>query len=169
MSFSLDTADKQRSPAPTTRAGRRIVRVGMFAAALLAGFGVFAGWLFLGNENRAAGQGPRTQPSVSVVATAAEKGDINVYITGLGTVTALYTATIHTRVDGQVMKVPFKEGDIVKKDALRWRSTRGRSRRPCSRPRASWRGQGAACRSQTGLEAVRHSCQAGFDSTADKR
>ena len=46
------------------------------------------------------------------------KGDINVYITGLGTVTALYTATIHTRVNGQVMKVPFKEGDIVKKDAL---------------------------------------------------
>ena len=42
----------------------------------------------------------------------------NVYITGLGTVTALYTATIHTRVNGQVMKVPFKEGDIVKKGAL---------------------------------------------------
>jgi multidrug efflux system membrane fusion protein len=90
----------------------------MVAAALLAGFGVYAGWLLLGNGTRAAGQGPRPQPSIPVVATAAEQGDIHVYITGLGTVTALYTATIHTRVDGQVMKVPFKEGDIVKKDAL---------------------------------------------------
>ena len=67
----------------------------------------------------AAGQGPPLATfAVPVVTAAAAKGDINVYITGLGTVTALYTATILTRVTGQVMEVPFKEGDIVKKGAL---------------------------------------------------
>lgn len=46
------------------------------------------------------------------VATAKE-GDLPVYYTGLGTVTAFYTVTVHTRVDGQIMQVYFKEGQFV--------------------------------------------------------
>jgi len=117
MEFPLDTEDKRNSGMEITHAGRRRWRVGVFAA-LLAGFGVYAGWMLFGNGTRAAGQAPPSPPSVPVVAVAAKQGDIPVYITGLGTVTALYTATIHTRVDGQVMKVPFTEGDIVKDGAL---------------------------------------------------
>ena len=115
MAIPLDTEQEQKSGVEITRAGGRKWRVGAFTA-LLAGLAVYAGWMFLGNH--ASGQGPPRIFAVPVVTAAAAKGDINVYITGLGTVTALYTATIHTRVDGQVMKVPFKEGDVVKKDAL---------------------------------------------------
>jgi len=50
---------------------------------------------------------------VPVVAAKSRKGDIGVYITGLGAVTPIYTVTVKSRVDGQLMKVLYKEGDIV--------------------------------------------------------
>jgi multidrug efflux system membrane fusion protein len=50
-----------------------------------------------------------------VVVATAEKGDIGVYVTGLGTVTPLNTITVTTRVDGQLMDVFYKEGDKVTK------------------------------------------------------
>src|SRR4029077_19252076 len=46
-----------------------------------------------------------------------EKGDIGVYVTGLGTVTPLNTITVTTRVDGQLMTVAYKEGEMVQKGA----------------------------------------------------
>lgn len=52
--------------------------------------------------------------AVPVVAGVARKGDMPVYLTGLGTVTAFQTVTIHSRVDGELMKVYFKEGELVK-------------------------------------------------------
>jgi multidrug efflux system membrane fusion protein len=44
----------------------------------------------------------------------AKKMTVPVYLTGLGNVSAFYTVTVKTRVDGQLMKVDFKEGDFVK-------------------------------------------------------
>lgn len=51
-------------------------------------------------------------PTPVGVATA-RRGDIPVYLDGLGNVIAYYTVTVHTRVDGQLMSVGFREGQFV--------------------------------------------------------
>jgi membrane fusion protein, multidrug efflux system len=52
--------------------------------------------------------------AVPVVETQAQTGNIGVYVTGLGAITPIYTVTVKSRVDGQLMEVHFKEGDLVK-------------------------------------------------------
>ena len=54
---------------------------------------------------------------VPVVAAPAERGDLPVYFNGLGTVTAFNTVTVHTRVDGQITKINFQEGQFVQQGA----------------------------------------------------
>jgi multidrug efflux system membrane fusion protein len=53
-----------------------------------------------------------------VVAVKATRGNIGVYYTGLGAVTPIYTVTLKSRVDGELMSVHYKEGDLVKKGDL---------------------------------------------------
>jgi len=50
---------------------------------------------------------------IPVAAAPAARGDMPVYLDGLGSVTPVYTVSIHTRVDGQLMNVYFKEGQFV--------------------------------------------------------
>src|SRR5581483_6460487 len=67
---------------------------------------------------RSAAGGSRGAMVVPVVAAKAQKGDIGVYYSGLGSVTPIYTVTVKTRVDGQLMNVFYKEGQTVNKGAL---------------------------------------------------
>jgi membrane fusion protein, multidrug efflux system len=50
----------------------------------------------------------------AVVAAPATSGDVNVYLNGLGTVTPLRTVTVRSRVDGELIRVLFSEGQVVK-------------------------------------------------------
>jgi multidrug efflux system membrane fusion protein len=56
--------------------------------------------------------------AASVAVAKVEKQDVPVYLVGLGSVTAFYTANIKSRVDGQIMHVNFKEGQLVKEGDL---------------------------------------------------
>jgi membrane fusion protein, multidrug efflux system len=52
-------------------------------------------------------------PGVPVAAAPVKRGDLNRYLSAIGTVTAFNTVTVKTRVDGQIVNVAFKEGQTV--------------------------------------------------------
>jgi membrane fusion protein, multidrug efflux system len=64
-----------------------------------------------GKGGRFPGGGGGPQP---VAVASAQRGDINIVQTALGTVTALRTVTVKPRVDGQLRDVLFTEGQLVK-------------------------------------------------------
>src|ERR1700680_3604977 len=68
-----------------------------------------------GKQQKAQAAGPR---SVSVAIAQVQRQDVPVYLSGLGSVTAFNTANIKSRVDGQIMKVNFREGQNVKQGEL---------------------------------------------------
>src|SRR6478672_11328767 len=55
---------------------------------------------------------------VPIIAAPARTGEVGVYLSGLGTVTPLATVTVRSRVDGQLMRVNFREGQLVKAGEL---------------------------------------------------
>ena len=69
------------------------------------------------SQNKQAGAEAATKKAASravpVAGTAARTGDLGVYLTGLGTVTAINTVTVRSRVDGQLVRVAFHEGQLV--------------------------------------------------------
>jgi membrane fusion protein, multidrug efflux system len=66
------------------------------------------------NSEQAGGFGGKGGRPMPVKTAIAEKGDIDATVSALGTVTALNTATVKARVDGQLIKIYFKDGQQVK-------------------------------------------------------
>jgi multidrug efflux system membrane fusion protein len=94
-------------------------------AALAAALICVAAWHFIGNGKGAAdGSSPAARAKANALkgaavgVVAARVADVNVFQNGLGTVTPRAVVTVHTRVDGQLMRVLFKEGQIVKEGDL---------------------------------------------------
>src|SRR6185312_17084417 len=65
-----------------------------------------------GGGGRRGGGADANRP-VPVSAAPAQQRDVPVYFEGLGNVQAYYTVTIHSRVDGELMQVNFREGQQV--------------------------------------------------------
>src|SRR5882762_5417477 len=61
-----------------------------------------------------AAQAPRSPPPLVVTVARASQGDIGVHLDGLGTVTPIATVTVKTRVNGQLMSVDYREGQMVR-------------------------------------------------------
>lgn len=61
---------------------------------------------------------PKAPPAIPVDVATAARADVPSYLEGLGTVQAFYTVTVTARVDGQIEKVAFKEGQHVKRGDL---------------------------------------------------
>ena len=61
---------------------------------------------------------PAPPQAIPVIATTVQQHDVPIVLTGLGTVSALNTATIQSQVTGELVSVDFKEGQFVKKGDL---------------------------------------------------
>ena len=94
----------------------RMSRRTVLITAGVAGFavlGLFYWYWSQGPDPAHAGRPARTAVPVSVA--TASRQDVPVYLTGLGTVQALFTVGIHAQVDGKLKEVFFKEGQRVQK------------------------------------------------------
>lgn len=70
------------------------------------------------NDSSTKAKGPALAPAAITVGQS-KTGDINIYVTALGTVTPVYTVTVYSQITGRVMAVHYREGQMVRKgDAL---------------------------------------------------
>jgi multidrug efflux system membrane fusion protein len=83
-------------------------------AVIVGGYFLFRQFASTSGNGAGSAASATSRPPPLVVATRARIGDMPVYITGLGTVQPLYSVTVHTRVNGPIVKVDFKEGQLVK-------------------------------------------------------
>ncbi|HXC90195.1 MAG TPA: efflux RND transporter periplasmic adaptor subunit [Stellaceae bacterium] len=103
---------------------QRSVKLLLMAAVLVAT--VAAAWWFAARNNRTAdaaeepGQQAQAaaRPAVPVLAGASAVKDFAVVVRGIGSVQAFNTVTVKSRVDGNIVKVAFVEGQLVHKGEL---------------------------------------------------
>jgi len=107
----------EQNSLPAKPKSRRWLWLLVLAGLLFGGY-----WLLEKREAKQASAANRgagvATPGVPVAAAPARKGDIPVYLNGLGSVTAYNTVTVKTRVDGQLIKVAFQEGQFVQQGEL---------------------------------------------------
>lgn len=110
----LDVNGERSPQVRTAGCGVWAVVVGVVVLALVGVGAYFVIARMLHGQAAAAGKSAGRGGAVPVVAAEAIKGDMDVFLTGLGTVTAYNTVTLRTLVNGQIMKINFTEGDMVK-------------------------------------------------------
>jgi membrane fusion protein, multidrug efflux system len=75
-------------------------------------------WLLSPERSRSATATKSHAETIAVDAATATRRDVPVYLDGLGTVQAFYTVKLNSRVDGELEKVAFIEGQDVKRGQL---------------------------------------------------
>src|SRR3984957_17330338 len=95
--------------------------IGWILLIAVAGAAGYYGWQRVHGEDRAAA-GANAQKSarnaVRVTIAPVQKSDFPVYLTGLGTVQGFNTVLVRTRIDGQIDKIAFNEGQTVNQGDL---------------------------------------------------
>ena len=113
-------ADEGRThyqPPELKTSSTRNLGIGVLCALVVAGIVVVVGIVWAvryyraaSAKNAAAHSGP---PAVPVIGGKVVQKDVPIYVDGLGTVQAFNTVTVHVRVDGELKKVAFVEGQDV--------------------------------------------------------
>lgn len=100
-----------------SKAGRRLGLLFLLAAMAAAGWWVYSRQPAPPPERQNARQNAFGGP-MPVVATPAVTGDIDITLNALGTVTSLATVTIRSQISGQLVRVAYKEGQMINKGDL---------------------------------------------------
>ncbi|HSY57226.1 MAG TPA: efflux RND transporter periplasmic adaptor subunit [Bradyrhizobium sp.] len=95
-----------------SRGSTKIGLAGITIALLAVGIVIYSR-----SERDQAPDAAALQP-IPVIATTVQQRDMPIILTGLGTVTALNTAAVHSQITGLLISVDFKEGQLVKKGDL---------------------------------------------------
>jgi multidrug efflux system membrane fusion protein len=99
---------------PTSTSRRRPRLISALATIAILGGGYLIWWHSGWAPGSDAATAPPPPPAIPVQIAAATTRDVPHYLTGLGTVQAFNTVTVKTQVDGQLQKVAFTEGQMVK-------------------------------------------------------
>jgi membrane fusion protein, multidrug efflux system len=95
---------------------QRIWRVGLIVVAVILIVAAVLIWRHHEATAAAAAAARRAAAAgISVTTATAKTGDISVYLDAIGTVTPVYTNSITSQVNGLVVAVAFKEGQLVRK------------------------------------------------------
>jgi multidrug efflux system membrane fusion protein len=107
-------AERKALPPATPRRRRGWIWLVLLAIAGTIGYRSYQGVQQKKQADAAAQERRAANRAVSIASTAARRGDLPVYLRGLGTVQAYNTVNVKTRIDGPIVAVNFKEGQFVK-------------------------------------------------------
>jgi membrane fusion protein, multidrug efflux system len=116
---ALPPAPERKALPPAAAGPRRRSRAWIWLVLLgIAGFIGFRSYQGMQQKKAAeaaAQERKAANRAVSIAASAARRGDVPIYLRGLGTVQAYNTVNVKSRVDGPIVAVNFTEGQFVHK------------------------------------------------------
>jgi multidrug efflux system membrane fusion protein len=101
-------------PSKSSTATLAIVLIACFAALIVLIYFMRHNSSVASAKKGAGGRGGTNGPPVPVTAGVVAKKDMPIYLEGVGTVQAFNTVTVRARVDGQIEKIAFVEGQDVR-------------------------------------------------------